>query len=116
MNKERDFKAELERLKQAYPDLELIPDEVATAMSKGEDAVEAYEAWKRRETDKQKPEQAEGEDFTSLKERIKALERENQVLKQNARAASRAIGGGVGPTRVNERKDDFLVGLGSDEW
>jgi hypothetical protein len=97
----RDFRAEVEQLKALYPDIKEIPDEVARAAAKGIPVLNAYLAYR----DKQSTQTAA------------SLKKENQVLKQNAASAAKApvkgvSGGGVAPKKV----DNFLKGFDSDPW
>ena len=112
----RDFKAEVEALKAAYPDLDHIPEEVAQMMAKGKSAKEAYEAWKAGESDQNKEIARLQAENAQLKAENEALKKEIGVLKQNASTSARAVVSGVRGDKVDKPRDNgFLVGLDS-KW
>ena len=93
----RDFRGEVEQLKAIYPEFREVPDEVAHAVAKGAPLLTAYVAYR----DKQNAKAAE------------ALKKENDILKRNAAAASRAPVRGVtgGGDTAAPRKDIFESGF-----
>jgi hypothetical protein len=95
----RDFQAEVAQLKDLYPDFKEMPDEVARNVAKGIPLLNAYLAYREKQSAKT----------------AASLKKENEVLKQNAASAAKApvkgvSGGGVAPKKV----DPFLVGFDSD--
>lgn len=108
MEEKRDLKMEIEQLKQAHPELEQMPEEVATAMMKGQPASEAYKDYlEGKKTDSVKELKRENED----------LKKQIRILKQNADVAARSVvGSTTGCGSEEQRRDKFLDGLDSDEW
>lgn len=97
----RDFKAEYEQLQALYPDVKEIPDEVVRNAAKGIPLLNAYLAYRDKQSNKT----------------AASLKKENEVLKQNAASAAKApvkgvSGGGVAPKKV----DPFLAGFESENW
>lgn len=97
----RDFKAEYEQLQALYPDVKEIPDEVVRNAAKGIPLLNAYLAYRDKQSNKT----------------AASLKKENEVLKQNAASAAKAPvkgvgGGGVAPKKV----DPFLAGFDSENW
>lgn len=97
----RDFNAEVAQLRTLYPDFKEMPDEVARNVAKGIPLLNAYLAYREKQSAKT----------------AASLKKENEVLKQNAASAAKApvkgvSGGGVAPKKV----DPFLAGLESDNW
>lgn len=95
----RDFNAEVAQLRTLYPDFKEMPDEVARNVAKGIPLLNAYLAYREKQSAKT----------------AASLKKENEVLKQNAASAAKApvkgvSGGGVAPKKV----DPFLVGFDSD--
>lgn len=97
----RDFNAEVSQLKALYPEVKAIPDEVALDVSRGTPLVNAYIAWKGRQS-----EQAAA-----------SLKRENEVLKHNAASAARApVRATTGNGKVKQQESLWLKGFDSDVW
>ena len=97
----RDFNAEVSQLKALYPEVKAIPDEVALDVSRGTPLVNAYIAWKGRQS-----EQAAA-----------SLKRENEVLKHNAASAARApVRATTGNGKVKQQENPWLKGFDSDVW
>ena len=104
----RDFYPELVELLEVYPELagKKLPDEVIVAVQQGQRVLAAYTKYvKKQETEKQKQNKAD-------KAR---LQKENEVLKQNAEAAKRAPVRGVakGGSTGETASDPFLEGFNS---
>ena len=93
----RDFAAEVAQLRALYPDFKETPDEVAQAVANGASLLEAYTAYRVRQSNKT----------------AAALKRENATLKQNAAAAAKAPVRGVtgGGKATPEKKDPFEEGF-----
>lgn len=96
----RDYRGELTALKARYPDLRQVPDQVV--LDSNGPLTESYARYEARQR------QAE----------LQALRLENQRLRANADAASRApvrgvSGGGATDTRP---EDPFIRGFEADEW
>ena len=118
MNEKRNFKQEMEQLKQAYPQLDHIPEEVAQAASKGQSLLEAYEDWMAAQKVGEEESLRLKAENRQLKEENALLKKEVAILKQNASAGARAVGSGVhsrGGAQVKPRHA-FLDGLESDGW
>ena len=99
----RDLRAEVEQLRVLYPDLKEMPDEVAQSISKGVPVLQAYLAYR----DKQSATAAA------------KLRKENQILKQNAANSARAPVRGVsgGDSTPQKQKDLFEKGFDAGwEW
>lgn len=97
----RDLKAEFEQLRVLYPDLKTIPKEVADAAMRGASLMNAYLAYKTRESDKT----------------AASLKKENAVLKQNAASAAKApVRGVTGGGDTHTKKDSFEEGFDSVTW
>lgn len=98
----RDLSSEITQLRALYPEVKQIPDEVALEVTRGTPLVNAYIAWKGKQS-----EQAAA-----------TLKRENEVLKQNAASAARApVRGTTGNGKVGEqRQNPWLKGFDADEW
>ena len=97
---ERDFVREVQQLKALYPDLQEMPDEVAKAAVGGANLLTAYVAYREQQTRKA----------------AETLEKENEVLRQNAAAAAKApvrgiTGGGASDTKP---RNNLLVGFDDD--
>ena len=116
MNEMRDFKTQLEQLKAAYPDLEQLPDEVAQAAAQGRDMVQAYGHWLAQEKEGGKSVQQIQAENAVLKAENESLKREIAILKQNAGAQQRAVGGVQGGGLDKPDKTGFLAGLESGGW
>ena len=83
-----DFAAAVEALKRLYPDFTHMPDEVAAAVSAGEEVKDAYSAW-----------------------RIRQAEAENEKLRRAAAAPVRGV-----KNTAKEGGDPFLMGFDHDKW
>ena len=97
---ERDFVKEVQQLKALYPDFKEMPDEVAKAAVGGANLLTAYVAYREQQTRKA----------------AETLEKENEVLRQNAAAAAKApvrgiTGGGAADTKP---RNNLLVGFDED--
>lgn len=86
----RDFAADMEAFREAFPDVDQLPDPVARQWAEeGGDLVDSY----RRH------------------------EQEQAVLRQNAISEARApVRGSFGSPQTGKGKDDFLKGLENDQW
>ena len=100
--KPRNFKEEVEQLKSLYPDFKEMPDEVARAIAKGEPLLNAYLAYRDKQSTKAAAE----------------LRKENNILKQNAASAARAPVTGVsgGGDSTPKKSDYFISGFDDDPW
>lgn len=104
-SQDRDFKAEVQELLSAHPELvgKELPDEVAqNAINNGESLLDAYQKYDRN----------------NQARRVQDLVKENQVLKQNAETAKRAPVTGVTGHGIegNEPDDPFMEGFNSQAW
>lgn len=98
----RDIAQEHQQLKELYPDVKEIPNEVARAVANGTNLLTAYVAYREKQTSKA----------------AASLKKENEVLKQNAASAAKApvkgvTGGGATNTKP---KNDLIAGFDSDDW
>ncbi len=112
MNKQRNYQVELEQLKAAHPDLDHIPEEVAQRSAKGMNLLQAYEQWAAAVDV-----EAMQQENKALLEENEALKKEIAVLKQNALARARTVGGaGLGAGMEKPHNNVFLTGLETDSW
>lgn len=98
-----NFKAQLKQLRALDPDCKEIPPEVLTAYLNGAELLPAYAMYQVKQS----------------KKAAAKIQKENQVLKQNAAAAAQAPVKGVansGASGKGEADDPFLKGLRSDGW
>lgn len=98
----RDFDAEIRQLKALYPEFKVMPNEVAKAVSEGANLLNAYVAYREKQTSKA----------------AASLKKENEVLKHNAASAAKApvrgvTGGGATNTKP---QNDLLKGFEDDVW
>jgi len=96
-----DLSADLAQIKAIYPDFKEMPDEVVRAHEQGVPWVTAYVAYRGRQSDKA----------------AATAQRENKVLRQNARAAAKAPvrsvnGGGQAQLKV----DPMLAAFDADDY
>ena len=97
----RDLRAEVEQLRALYPEIKEMPDEVAKAVSQGVPVITAYLAYRERQSAKA----------------AATLQRENQILKQNAansaKAPVRGVTGGdsTPPKKRSLFEEGFDAGL-----
>lgn len=98
----RNFREEVEQLKALYPDFKEMPDEVAREIAKGEPLLNAYLAYREKQSNKTAAE----------------LRKENNILKQNAASAAKAPVKGVsgGGDSTPKRTDYFIKGFDDDPW
>lgn len=100
----RDFQAEAQALLDARPDLKgkPLPDEVFKACVKGKTMLEAYTEYEAR---------------VAKAENVK-LQKENKIMRQNARASAKAPVSGTrgGGKTDTSPTDDFLRGFDADDW
>ena len=90
---QRDFTADMEAFKAAFPEVEQLPDPVAEQWAQGGDLTESYLAHQRRQ------------------------EEEQAVLRHNAQAAAHApVRGSTGGAQSPKGNDSFLQGLESEGW
>ena len=99
--KTHDSRESWQQLKALDPDLKQVPEEVATAISRGIDPQIAYLSYKMAQSNKT----------------AASLKKENAILKPNAASAAKApvkgvSGGGVAPKKV----DPALAGFDSYDW
>lgn len=118
MNAKRDFKHEMELLKDTYPEVEHIPEEVARAAAKGQNILQAYEQWMAEEKDGKAEIARLKVENEAMKAENERLKKEVAILKQNASAGARAVGSGVHSRGGAQGKPRhaFLDGLESDGW
>lgn len=91
--RQRDFAADMEAFRAAFPEVEQLPEAVASQWAEGEDLTESYLAHQRRQ------------------------EESREVLHQNAQAAVQApVRGSSGGVQTARGGDSFLQGLESDGW
>ena len=91
--RQRDFAADMEAFRAAFPEVEQLPEEVASQWAEGEDLTESYLAHQRRREESQ------------------------EVLLQNAQSAAQApVRGSSGGIQTTRGGDSFLQGLESDGW
>lgn len=95
--KTRDLRAEVEQLRALYPEIKEMPDEVAKAVSQGVPVITAYLAYRERQSAKA----------------AATLQRENQILKQNAANSAKAPVRGVtgGDSTPPKKKSLFEEGF-----
>ena len=91
---ERDYAAEVGRLRELYPELTELPEEVARLAAGGESILTAYAVYQGREAQRE----------------VQALRAENKVLRQNEQAAKRAPVRGLGGA-ARQRMSDFERGM-----
>ena len=92
-NQQRDFAADMEAFKAAFPEVEQLPDPVAEQWAQGNDLTESYLAHQRQKEEAQ------------------------AVLRQNAQAAAHApVRGSSGGAQSPKGSDSFLQGLESEGW
>lgn len=98
----RNLREEVELARRLYPDMREIPGEVSAAVAAGSGFLDAYGAWRTRETARE----------------LEALRRENEVLRHNQDTLRRAPVTGVsgGGAAAEEAEDDFLRGFNYDRW
>ena len=91
--RQRDFAADMEAFKAAFPEVEQLPEPVAKQWAEGGDLTESYLAHQRRQEEAQ------------------------DVLLQNAQAAAHApVRGSAGGVQTTRGSDSFLQGLESEGW
>lgn len=93
----RDLRAEVEQLRALYPDIKEMPDEVAKAVSQGIPVLTAYLAYRDRQS----------------AQAAATLQKENQILKQNAANSAKAPVRGVtgGDNAPPKKKSLFEEGF-----
>lgn len=98
----RDFQAEVATLKAIYPDFKEMPQSVVDAFNRGAPLYAAYGAYLN----------------SKKSEAVKALQKENQILRQNAASAAQAPVTGVsgGGSVAPEKEDPFIKGFDSPGW
>ena len=97
----RDPRAEIEQLKALYPNFKEVPDAVAKAWAAGVPLLSAWLAYRESENEK-----------TAAR-----LQKENDILRQNAAAAARAPVKGVsGGGETHQKVDNFIKGFDADPW
>lgn len=90
---QRDFAADMEVFKAAFPEVEQLPDPVAKQWAEGGDLTESYLAHQRQR------------------------EEDQAALRQNVQAAAHApVRGSAGGVQAPKGSDSFLQGLESEGW
>lgn len=98
-----DFKAQLKQLQTLDPEVRDVPQEVLDAYMAGGNLVAAYAMYKLGQS----------------KKAAAKVEKENQVLRQNAASAARSPVKGVansGAGKKEKTDDPFLKGLLAEDW
>ena len=96
----RDLRAEVEAFRQRFPDVREIPDEVATAISRGASVVDAYNDYR----------------IGQLLKAADSVRKENKTLRQNAANAQRALVRGASRQSTGNQKSDPLLAGFDEGW
>lgn len=110
--REAGFRAELQQIKDIYPDFDTVPKAVLDEAAEGKSLLAAYVKYRNA--------QAEKESAESVQKETAALQKKNAALTQRIRAAQQApvkgVSSGGNPSAPEQQADPFMSGFDKDGW